>query len=92
MEPVECYKGISNRLFVFGLQPVDIVITLCGFLLVHGIGNSLVVDLIYILIAYIIARKTRERPQGFFISLALFFLTPNRLPLPNEREPKEEKK
>ena len=89
MQPVECYKGISNRLLVFGLQPADIVIILVGFLFIHGIGNSLLIDFIYILLAFVVARRSRERPQGYFISLAMFFLTPHRLPLSPEKEQKE---
>ena len=91
MEPVDCYKGISNRLLVFGLQPVDIVILLLLFVFVHGIINSLIVDLVYVFIGYVIARRYRFRPPGYFISLFLYFVTPKHIPIPIQRERKTKK-
>jgi len=82
----ECFKGLENRLFVFGLQPLDIVIILVGFLLIHGTINSLVVDLVYVLLALFLARKTRNRPQGVFVTLFLYFTTPPYMHVPRESE------
>lgn len=86
MKPVYTYKGISNRLFVFGLQPVDIFLALVGFLFVHGFLNSLTLDLCYLALALLLARKFRDRPSGYFLSLLLMFVTPFFLPVPERGE------
>jgi len=79
MQPVETYKAIDNKLFVFGVQPVDIVLTLVGFLFVHGIVGSLLLDVIYVMLAYYVAKKTKNRPENIFVVLYLYFVTPPEL-------------
>ena len=75
----ETYKAIDNKLFVFGLQPVDIVLILIGFLFVHGIVSSLIVDIIYVVFAFIVAKKAKNRPENIFVCLYLYFITPPEL-------------
>lgn len=86
MYNIECFRGISNKLLVFGLKPVDIVLILIGFMFVHGFINSLVVDAIYIVGAYVLAKNIRNRPDNVLLSLCLYFTTPMRLPVPTDRE------
>lgn len=86
MQVVECFKGISHKLFVFGLKPFDIVLTLVGFMFVHGFINSLVVDVIYVVAAYLLAKNMRNRPDNVLLSLYLYFSTPPCLPVPTDRE------
>lgn len=81
MKPVETYKALTFKLLVYGYQPVDLVIILLLFVFVHGIINSLLVDLIYVITALIIAKKGRNRPAGYFVSLALYLISPPRLKL-----------
>ena len=87
MKTVETYKALTYRLLVYGFQPVDLVITLLMFVFVHGIISSLILDIIFIIIALIIAKKSRNRPDGYFISLALYLISPPRLNLKNSDIP-----
>ncbi len=75
----ETFKAIDNKLFVFGVQPFDIVLILIGFLFVHGIFNSLLFDIIFVLTSYFVAKKTKNRPENVFVVLYLFFITPPEL-------------
>jgi hypothetical protein len=75
----ETYKAIDNKLFVFGMQPFDIVLILVGFLFVHGIISSLMVDVIYVILAVFVAKKVRNRPENIFVCLYLYFITPPEL-------------
>lgn len=75
----ETYKAIDNKLFVFGLQPFDIVLILVGFLFVHGIIGSLLIDIIYIVSAVFVAKKVKNRPENIFVCLYLYFITPPEL-------------
>lgn len=84
MQPKETFKAIDNKLFVFGVQPIDIVLTLVGFVFVHGIINSLVVDVLYVGLAYFLAKKTKDRPENIFVVLYLYFTTPPELFVPDE--------
>ncbi len=86
MQPQETFKAIDNKLFVFGIQPVDIVIILVGFLFVHGIISSLIVDILYVSVAYFVAKKTKNRPENVFVVLYLFFITPPQLSVVNDKE------
>jgi hypothetical protein len=76
---LKTYKAIDNKLFVFGMQPFDIVLILVGFLFVHGIISSLIVDVIYVILAVFVAKKVRNRPENIFVCLYLYFITPPEL-------------
>jgi len=75
----ETYKATDNKLFVFGMQPFDIVLILVGFLFVHGIISSLIVDVVYVILAVFVAKKVRNRPENIFVCLYLYFITPPEL-------------
>ena len=87
MKSVETYKALTYRLLVYGFQPVDLVIILLLFVFVHGIISSLILDIIFIITALIIAKKGRSRSDGYFISLALYLISPHRLNLKNSDIP-----
>jgi len=81
-----CFKGISNRLYLFGLQPIDVLILLVLFVFIHGIFNSFIVDIIIMSIAYYIAKKFKSRPKGYFLSLYMYFSSPPMLVVPKHLE------
>ncbi|MCS7231316.1 MAG: hypothetical protein RMJ67_04175 [Elusimicrobiota bacterium] len=85
MQPQETFKAVDNKLFVFGVQPVDIVILLVGFLFVHGIIASLVVDIIYVIIGFYIAKRTKNRSQNIFIVLYSIFFNTTRVVYPKHK-------
>ena len=87
MRTVETYKALTYKLLIYGYQPVDLVIILVLFIFVHGVISSLIVDVIYVVTALIIAKKGKDRPEGYFVSLALFLLSPHRLNLSNADVP-----
>ena len=86
MQEVNCFKGISNDLFVLGLKPGDIAIVFLSAVLLHGIVVSLLVDFIYLVAAYIVIRKMRFRPHKYFLSVIMFFIAPKEVPLPDQKE------
>lgn len=88
MKEVNCFKGISNKLYVLGFVPVDLVVVFLCAVLLHGIVNSLLIDFIFIVVAYIIMKRLKHRPQKYFTSLVMFFVTPKWLPLPEKKERK----
>ena len=87
MKTVDTYKALTYRLLVYGFQPVDLVIILLLFVFVHGIISSLILDIIFIITALIIAKKGRNRPDGYFASLALYLISPCRLNIKNSDIP-----
>lgn len=87
MMPVDCYKGLSNRLLVYGFQAVDLIIILLLFMVVHRVKQSILIDLIFLILAYYIAKKGRDRPDGYFISLMMFvYVVPPMAPLDRYRD------
>ena len=88
MKQIDCFKGISNKLYVLGLKPGDIAIVFLSAVLLHGIVGSLLVDFIYLVAAYIVIRKMRFRPHKYFVSIIMFFVVPKQVPLPNQKENK----
>lgn len=95
MKQIETYKALSYKLLIFGYQPIDLVIILVLFLFVHGIGNNLLIDIIFLLPALIIAKKGKNRPQGYFLSLATYLILPRHLgvsPGSEDRVPGEKAK
>jgi len=83
MKSIETYKALTYRLLVYGFQPVDLVIILLLFVFLHGVFNSLLLDIVVIGVLLIIAKKGKNRQAGYFVSLALFLITPHRLTLKN---------
>ena len=79
MTPVNTFKALTYRLLVFGFQPIDLVIILFLFVFVHGIGNSLLIDIIFLIPALILAKKGKNRPQGYFLSLLIYLILPEHL-------------
>ncbi|MDI6640707.1 MAG: hypothetical protein QME68_00130 [Elusimicrobiota bacterium] len=88
MQEVNCFKGISNKLYVFGFQPLDLVIAFFGGFFLHGFLSSLLIDFIYLVIAYIVLKKIRYRPDKYFTSIVMFFVSPSWMPLPENKEKK----
>jgi len=79
----ETFKAVDNKLFVFGIQPFDIVLILVGFLFVHGIISSLLVDALYVILAIFVAKKVRNRPENIFVCIYLYLITPPELTVEN---------
>jgi len=90
MKPIDTFKALSYDLLIFGYKPIDLVIILILFVFVHGIGNNLLIDIIFLILALIIAKKGKYRPQGYFLSLATYLILPHHLttaPHSEERMP-----
>jgi hypothetical protein len=78
----ETYKGISNRVLLFGYNPSDLPPLLIGFVVVQGIFGSTLLDLLYLAAGLYLARKVRTRPDDVLVTLYLYATTPTELPLP----------
>ena len=91
MKSVFCYKGLSGRLFVLGIRPLDLItLVLAGFFL-YAATNSLIAGGILLIVGYFVARKTRFRRDGVFFQTLRFISTPSFLPVPRKPESKGEK-
>lgn len=76
MKPVDTYKALSYELLVYGYQPLDLVIILCLFFLLLVFSRSILLDIFAPMSCLYLAKKFRDRPQGFFTSLGRFCFTP----------------
>jgi len=90
MKPVFCYKGLSGRLFIFGIRPLDVVILLIAAFFIYALSNSLIAGAVFLISGYIIARKTRFRSDGILSLMYYFISVPFLLPVSNKPEYKNE--
>ena len=81
MKLVNTYKALSYKLLVYGFHAPDLAIILILFLFVHGILNSLLIDILVMAPLLITARKAKNRPRGYFLSLIMFLIAPAVAPL-----------
>jgi len=86
MKPIFCYKGLSGKLFIFGIRPLDIVFLLIAAFFIYALSNSFIVAVVFMAVGYFIARKTRFRTDGALSVVYYFISTPPILPVPNKPE------
>ncbi len=78
MMVVQTYKALGHTIFLYGFKPLDFfVVIVCSLLVVITVNYILgIACFIGLLVA---AKKLKHRPGGYFSSLFLFFVTPERL-------------
>ncbi|MDD5688531.1 MAG: hypothetical protein PHE88_11950 [Elusimicrobia bacterium] len=79
MKPVYTYKALSNTIFFFGFQPIDVGIILVSTLMVWGGTNSYKIGLVWLCLVFFLGKKLKHRSGGSEKAFLLFMTTPNKL-------------
>jgi len=88
LQQVNSFKGISNRLYVFGFKPIDLVVAFLGWVFLHGIFSSLLIDFLYTICAYFVLKKIKNRPDKYLLSLIMYFVLSHWVPVALNKEKK----
>lgn len=75
---INTYKAISNRLYIWGLKPVDLGGVVLFSFLVWGFSNSLFVMIFSFFVSYYLAKKLKNREDCFLKSFIRFISLPNK--------------
>jgi hypothetical protein len=86
MSTVSAFKALDFDLKTYGFWPPDLVAVLLFFVIVHGIFNSLVLDLVVIGPAFYAAWRGRRRPPVYLRSLFFFSSTAQRFGVGHRKE------
>ena len=93
-----CYKGMDNRVFMFGLNPVDFLAIIPLLLIVFvlsmaafdmlGFFASAFIGIVgtFLLLAVGLSDKVKNRPRGIHLYLGTFMKIPNQLRVPQAAE------
>jgi hypothetical protein len=86
MTAVRTYRAVDFPLKLYGFWPADLA-ALCGvFVFVHGVFNSLRLDLALLIPGLWLAWRARKRPPRSGSSLLAFAMSPRRYGLGLVRE------
>lgn len=83
---VPAFKALDYDLKTYGFWPPDLIAVLLVFVLVHGIFNSLTLDLVGVGPLLFAAWRGRRRPPVYIRSLFLFASTGRRFGVSRRRE------
>lgn len=86
MTTARTFRAMGNDLRAFGFWPSDLVALGLAFVLIHGFGNSLLLDLVLWSPMAWASYKTRRRAPRFLRGLYTFLITPQRLQVGLGRE------
>jgi hypothetical protein len=78
MSGVRTFKALDYDMRLYGFWPADLVIVCFVFIVVHGILNSLVADVVTVGPALLGAWRARRRSPRYGTTLLSFVLTPDR--------------
>lgn len=86
MSAVRTYKALDYDMKLYGFWPADLVVVTVVFVVIHGVFNSLPLDLVTVGPALAAAWRARKRPPRHGSSLLSFILTPDRYAIGCESE------
>jgi hypothetical protein len=86
MSAVPAFKALDYDLKTYGFWPPDLISVLFIFVLVHGIFNSLILDLVVIGPVLYAAWRGRRRPPVYLRSLFFFASTARRFGVGHRNE------
>ena len=86
MTMVSAYRALDYDLKTYGFWPPDLIAVLLIFVLVHGIFNSLILDLAVIGPILYAAWRGRRRPPVYLRSLFFFASTARRFSVGRRNE------
>jgi hypothetical protein len=78
MSAIKTYKALDYHMQIYGFWPVDLGVVVVIFILIHGIFNSLLLDLCIVGPALYIAWRGRRRPPLSGALLLSFISLPQR--------------
>jgi len=87
MKPVYTYKALSNKVFLFGFNPLDLGVIIISTLLLWGITNSLKIGFGWFCILCYLGKKLKDRPLGSEKSFMYFITTSGKLGVKNDDIP-----
>lgn len=86
MSTVPAFKALDYDLKTYGFWPPDLIVMLLLFVLIHGIFNSLLLDLVVIGPGLLAAWRGRRRPPAYLRSLFYFASTAQRFGVGHRKE------
>jgi hypothetical protein len=75
MQTVYTHKALSNRVMLFGLLPLDVVVILISTLMLWGTSNSFTAAFLWISLVTLFFKKMKYRSHRYFRSLITFIVT-----------------
>jgi hypothetical protein len=78
MSGVKTYKALDYHMMLYGFWPGDLAVVAVLFILIHGVFNSLLLDLCVVGPALFFAWRARRRSPLFGAFLLSFVLIPQR--------------